>query len=155
MTSNSIRFRVHSRRNVVNNILDQAYDISEVLLTDVSDNQIDILLSMLSATNSMINNSQIYDDNLENIDPIELAVRNSMEGQELKRCEETIIDVNSISYENTEKTFNSCSICSDDYKNTETVSVLNCSHVFHKDCIIEWGHYHPSCPVCKKGIPTI
>lgn len=163
--NNNIRFRVHSRRNVGSNMLEQKELISEVLFSDVSNNQIEALLSMLNATNSMINNFEmVVNDNLpeDNIlsefqfnDPIEIALRNSMEGQEHKRCIETVVNVKSQSYETTEKKFDSCSICTDNYKNNEIVSVLDCGHVFHNQCITEWGHYHPSCPVCKKGIPTI
>lgn len=71
---------------------------------------------------------------------------------ELKRNEKIKVDVESKIYSQTLKTFTNCTICSDEYKDDDTVSILNCSHIFHKDCIQEWGHYNPVCPVCKDKI---
>ena len=71
---------------------------------------------------------------------------------ELERNEKIKIEVSSKPYSKTDKVFTSCSICSDDYKDEDIVSVLDCTHVFHKNCIEEWGHYNPVCPVCKTSI---
>ena len=71
---------------------------------------------------------------------------------ELERNEKIKIDVSSKPYSETEKVFTSCSICSDDYKDEDIVCVLDCTHVFHKNCIDEWGHYNPICPICKASI---
>jgi hypothetical protein len=71
---------------------------------------------------------------------------------ELERNEKVNIDVSSKTYSETEKVFTNCSICSDDYNDDDTVSVLDCTHVFHKNCIEEWGHYNPVCPICKSSI---
>jgi len=71
---------------------------------------------------------------------------------ELERNSKIKIDIESKPYSETTKTFTSCPICSDDYKHDDSVSILNCSHLFHKDCIKEWGHYNPVCPVCKASI---
>ena len=74
--------------------------------------------------------------------------------EELVRNEKITIDVNSKKFADTEKTFTNCSICSDDYKDDDIVSTLDCNHIFHKNCIEEWGHYNPVCPVCKSNIKT-
>jgi hypothetical protein len=71
---------------------------------------------------------------------------------ELERNEKIKIDVNSKPFSDTEKVFTSCTICSDEYKDDDSVCVLDCSHVFHKNCIEEWGHYNPICPICKSSI---
>lgn len=73
---------------------------------------------------------------------------------ELERNEKVKIDVASVPFSETEKVFTNCSICSDDYKDEDIVSTLNCKHVFHSNCISEWGHYNPVCPVCKTRIAT-
>jgi hypothetical protein len=75
--------------------------------------------------------------------------------EELKRQEEVKIDIQSKLFVDTEKTFTSCSICSDDYKDEDLVTSLNCNHIFHTNCIEEWGHYNPVCPVCKATIKTV
>lgn len=45
-----------------------------------------------------------------------------------------------------------CSICTDEYKNTDTISITNCNHIFHTDCIKEWGKYKQDCPLCKNNL---
>ena len=75
--------------------------------------------------------------------------------EELTRNEEVKIDIQSKLFVDTEKTFTSCSICSDDYKDEDVVTSLNCNHIFHKNCIEEWGHYNPVCPVCKADAAQI
>lgn len=46
-----------------------------------------------------------------------------------------------------------CSICQNMIKIDDSISELTCSHVFHYDCITEWGKYKPSCPLCRVDIP--
>ena len=45
-----------------------------------------------------------------------------------------------------------CVICKDEFKNEDDVTKLNCTHIFHNDCIKEWGTYKAECPVCRKDI---
>ena len=49
----------------------------------------------------------------------------------------------------------SCTICSEDYNDNDDISSLSCEHVYHTKCIVEWGHYNPCCPVCRKDIPIL
>lgn len=83
------------------------------------------------------------------------AIQNSESDQELKRSVNVIVNITSQLYNTTEKKFDNCSICSEEYKDTDMVSLLKCGHVFHPKCIKEWGHYNPSCPVCKENIPVM
>jgi len=43
-----------------------------------------------------------------------------------------------------------CSVCWEDFKLEESVKQLECSHCFHKDCIVPWLELHGTCPVCRK-----
>ena len=45
-----------------------------------------------------------------------------------------------------------CPICLDEYNDKETISKLNCNHIFHKKCIKEWFHNNNNCPNCRKII---
>jgi hypothetical protein len=45
-----------------------------------------------------------------------------------------------------------CSICLDDYKEPSKVIQLECSHLFHYNCIYEWIFNKNSCPICRKTI---
>ena len=94
--------------------------------------------------NESINNQQLRE-----------ALQNSESDQELKRSVNVIVNINSQLYNTTDKKFDNCSICTEEYKDTDMVSVLNCGHIFHPKCIKEWGHYNPSCPVCKEEIPVM
>jgi len=54
--------------------------------------------------------------------------------------------------ENNESNDNSCSICLNNYKKEELVSVLNCNHKFHTECIKKWFDNKTNCPYCRKDI---
>lgn len=44
-----------------------------------------------------------------------------------------------------------CCICLNEFKNDDQVSILNCKHLFHYDCITEWSTYKINCPVCREN----
>jgi len=44
-----------------------------------------------------------------------------------------------------------CSICLEDLKYDKCV-VLNCEHIYHKDCIQKWLKKNDSCPNCRINI---
>lgn len=46
-----------------------------------------------------------------------------------------------------------CPICRGEYEDDERISVLNCHHQYHSECIQEWlTKRHPSCPTCREGM---
>lgn len=53
-----------------------------------------------------------------------------------------------------ENTEGDCSICRDKL-DSEVVGIANCEHLFHHDCIVNWGKYKAECPNCRKTIPII
>lgn len=73
--------------------------------------------------------------------------------RELRRKDEISIHITTQKYSTTEKNYDLCTICTESFHNDDLVTVLNCAHIFHPNCIIEWGHYNPHCPVCKQEIP--
>jgi hypothetical protein len=44
-----------------------------------------------------------------------------------------------------------CSICLEDFDNTKNNVYLDCQHIYHEDCIIEWINKDPSCPLCRSN----
>ena len=46
-----------------------------------------------------------------------------------------------------------CCICISDFEVDDEVGITSCSHVFHYDCLIEWGKYKTTCPLCLHNIP--
>ncbi|XP_021757917.1 E3 ubiquitin-protein ligase SDIR1-like [Chenopodium quinoa] len=51
---------------------------------------------------------------------------------------------------------NTCSICLDRMSTVvETIRLLRCNHVFHRDCIFKWLSTNPSCPYCRASTSTL
>ena len=44
-----------------------------------------------------------------------------------------------------------CPICLDTFSNKETVK-LECSHYFHRECIVHSLKYNNKCPICRNNI---
>jgi hypothetical protein len=42
-----------------------------------------------------------------------------------------------------------CSICLRKLKKKELCMHLNCSHIFHSKCILDWFEINIECPVCR------
>ncbi|KAF7820452.1 RING-H2 finger protein ATL70-like [Senna tora] len=48
----------------------------------------------------------------------------------------------------------SCSICLDDYKESDVLrKLLDCGHLYHLECIDSWLKSHRTCPLCRTS-PT-
>lgn len=46
----------------------------------------------------------------------------------------------------------SCSVCWENFEIGQTVSRLECSHVFHAACIAPWLQLHATCPICRHSL---
>jgi hypothetical protein len=42
-----------------------------------------------------------------------------------------------------------CTVCLSDFETGDEVRTLNCSHLFHTECIDRWLIYNKKCPVCR------
>lgn len=42
-----------------------------------------------------------------------------------------------------------CTVCLMDFETGEDIRTLNCSHMFHIDCIDRWLNYNKKCPICR------
>jgi len=49
---------------------------------------------------------------------------------------------------------NDCLICSEEYKDNDEITELNCDkrHYFHTKCIQDWLKRKLECPLCKKVV---
>ena len=45
-----------------------------------------------------------------------------------------------------------CCICFNTYEQTDSVSKLKCSHIFHKNCIKTWLNKAGTCPICRSNV---
>lgn len=46
-----------------------------------------------------------------------------------------------------------CIICFELFNTGVEITQLDCGHIFHTDCINEWNHQSPSCPICRESRP--
>lgn len=44
-----------------------------------------------------------------------------------------------------------CSICQEFIYPVEKIKILDCKHIFHKDCIETWFEITKTCPLCREG----
>lgn len=49
------------------------------------------------------------------------------------------------------KVVDACSICLENMCGVGTI-LLECGHVFHKACMIEWGQRNETCPLCRSPL---
>ena len=133
MTRNNIRFSVHNTEYGEYSG-DEQEDESLFMVN---------MVNLLAPFFSVINTTQI--------DPIQIDDRENVESNKQKITEVhpkhslLYVDVNDKKYE-------SCIICTEEFKNTDVVSVLNCDHIYHPKCIKEWCNRNASCPLCKAEI---
>ena len=55
---------------------------------------------------------------------------------------------------NSSSTDTSCTICLEDFPVGSSVTCMPCSHIFHRQCIVEWLNNSHYCPVCRFQMPT-
>ena len=62
--------------------------------------------------------------------------------------------INQLSHEspNESNVQESCVICMEDFKDTDNIAVLQCSHLYHYECIISWFTTKLNCPTCRSNI---
>eukprot|EP01065_Artemidia_motanka_P043189 TRINITY_DN594_c8_g1_i1.p1 TRINITY_DN594_c8_g1~~TRINITY_DN594_c8_g1_i1.p1 ORF type:complete len:340 (+),score=105.83 TRINITY_DN594_c8_g1_i1:88-1107(+) len=48
-----------------------------------------------------------------------------------------------------------CSICLTEFESGDAVRLLQCRHLFHKDCVDQWLQDNRKCPVCKQEADEI
>ena len=66
--------------------------------------------------------------------------------------------MSNIDYDELKKIINlNCTICNDNFDNKKKLSIIKCSHIFHKDCLDEYikdnnnnNEVKLNCPKCKK-----
>ena len=92
-------------------------------------------------------------------DPIESVLQDSFEiNQQNCGLEKTdhIIKISSQRYSYLTDTIKfenkCCTICIVDFENDDMISITNCNHIYHTDCIKEWGKYKTECPIWREPL---
>ena len=66
---------------------------------------------------------------------------------------EVITEFDSFPYTSEDETQKiECSICLVDFENQDDVVLLDCNHMFHNTCILEWCSHKADCPNCREKI---
>eukprot|EP00741_Cyanophora_paradoxa_P002226 tig00000571_g2158.t1 len=50
---------------------------------------------------------------------------------------------------------NECPVCREEFALHQDVRKMECGHVFHDDCLIQWLERHNTCPLCRHELPTL
>jgi len=141
--TNNIHFNVHE---VELEVEDEPFEIST--LNDVIYHLIDssFLHNPLNPMNAFFS---VIENEMNN------SLNESLGDTVLERGDITI-NVDSQKFNTLETDCNNCSVCINDFKKDDIVSLLtNCKHVFHTECIIEWGKYKQECPLCRSILPIL
>ena len=140
----SIRYRIYNESDQ-----DIPYDLS---------NEYRNLNDLLSYETQMVSGDVLFAHFLINefgSDSSELdeALRISRDEDEPFSRKNVEAKVSTSSYETfVEPMCTSCSICQSDFEKKNMVSKLECSHIFHTECISEWVRYKSECPNCKANV---
>lgn len=61
------------------------------------------------------------------------------------------IKKNKISSDDITDSDKTCSICLEEFSQEKEIIILDCKHIYHNDCIIEWIYKDTSCPLCRSS----
>jgi hypothetical protein len=108
---------------------------------------------------------QMYDevindgDMIENDEELQYALRESEQMYKYLERKDVSLNIENKKYKDLSnmihKECKECVICKDDYEDDDIVTSLKCSHLFHTECIKEWGSIKAECPICRQEISHI
>lgn len=144
--------------NIDRILLDTEFDSDNIFLNMIMSSNINTILS------SMVDIDTIYQEQLDTIyqEQLDSVIEDSFETQPTLEKTDNLIDISSQKFDSLgDKIKNdnkNCSICLNDFEKVDDISVTKCRHVFHNNCIIEWGKYKATddskteCPICRTTI---
>ena len=89
-------------------------------------------------------------ENMVNDIVYETVLIESLENYENAKKPDQILKIDFTPFKDGDK---ECSICMEKFKKDDMVTDIKCKHIFHKDCIMEWGKYKNECPNCRDKLP--
>jgi NACalpha-BTF3-like transcription factor len=84
--------------------------------------------------------------------PYEVAIQRSLEDGELSKDDTISLSVCGERYDAEVREIAGCSICLEDFSDEDEISTLKCGHIFHKECVVNWGKYRQDCPMCRAKV---
>lgn len=117
-----------------------------IITTEITFDSPYLFSNIIDELFTMIEQEIIFQDN------IEIAILQTEQQQELQKNDNIKINIKKDIYKTEYNNFPNCIICSDEFKKNEEIAILECNHIYHINCINEWGFYKQECPLCKKVI---
>jgi hypothetical protein len=75
---------------------------------------------------------------------------NNLEEVKIVLNEDDLNDMPEKKYSEISTEFSTCSICQDELSKDNVIRQLNCSHIYHKECIDKYLlEYSSKCPICR------
>jgi hypothetical protein len=75
---------------------------------------------------------------------------NNLEDVKIVLNENDLNEIPEKQYSEISTEFNTCSICQDELSKDNIIRQLNCSHIYHKECIDKYLlEYSSKCPICR------
>lgn len=100
--------------------------------------------------------SNMFDEVLDNVltSSIENIINESFNEQPTLEKTNDAMDLESYKYNTIvrDDKDKGCCVCLVEFEDDSNVSVIECNHIFHTECIKEWTSYKKSCPVCRKNL---
>jgi len=130
-------------------------ELYDEIFNEVLENAIrDYMSAMMLSERYLTTNELFADTLLNNNRSYERILQESFETQPEIEKTDHIIEVESYKYSEIKDKIDDkdCCICLSDFDDDCEVSILLCNHILHKDCMIEWGKYKQSCPVCREEV---
>jgi len=125
------------------------------IFNEVLENAIRDYMNAMILSERYLTSTELFADTLlSNNRTYEQVLQESFETQPEIEKTDHIVEVESYNYSEIKDKIDDkdCCICLNDFDDECEVSILNCNHVLHKDCMIEWGKYKQSCPVCREEV---
>lgn len=130
-------------------------ELYDEIFNEVLENAILDYMQAINLSNLFISSSETFMNTIMNNNrSYEHVLNESFENQPQMERTDHIVEVETFKYSDIKNEIDDkdCSICLNEFDDDCEISILTCTHIFHKDCLIEWGKYKQSCPVCREEI---